>query len=532
MKCAQLSKIIVFCFVLFLHNFSFAQSADQLQLDKLRKAISSIEAFYVDSVDMEKLVEDAIIGALDELDPHSIYMSAEEIHKANESLSGSFYGIGIQFNILNDTIIVVSPISGGPSEKVGIMAGDKIVQVNGEEATGKDINTQWVLDHLKGDKGTKVMVSIMRQGETFPIDFEITRGKIPIYSMDAAFMLDDKTGYIKINRFAATTMSELLDAMSDLKDQEMTQLVLDLRGNSGGYLSTAIHMVDQFLESGKTIVYTEGLYSPKNESKSSFRGGWKHGKLVVLIDEGSASASEIVSGAIQDWDRGLIIGRRSFGKGLVQRPMDLPDGSVIRLTIARYYTPSGRCIQKSYENGQDEYADDLAERYKHGELYHKDSIHLDSDEIYYTAAKRKVYGGGGIMPDIFVPLDTTFNSKYYTNLFRKGVINRFTLSYIDLHRDQLNKDFPTLQVFKAEFDTDQDFMGELVAFAQQNEVPMDEEGYKKSEVMIKSQLKALIARNLFGISAYYECISDKDNAIQKALEVLNNTTFDELKIHY
>ncbi|MFA6923371.1 MAG: S41 family peptidase [Bacteroidales bacterium] len=493
-------------------------------------ALKCINAYYVDSTKPGKLTEYAIMGMLKELDPHSAYLSKEEIKEANEPLQGSFDGIGVQFQILNDTIFVVAVITGGPSEKLGILSGDKIVKIEGEDATGMKVNNSWVLKKLRGTKGTIVKVGISRRGEKNILDFNITRDKIPIYSVDAAFMATSETGYIKLERFATTSINEFNNALTKLKEKGAKNLILDLRGNSGGYLNTAVELADEFIERNKTIVYTEGLNSSRQYYKSTSKGNFKNGKLIVLIDEGSASASEIVSGAIQDWDRGLIIGRRSFGKGLVQRPFDLTDGSVIRLTTARYYTPTGRCIQKSYKQGVDKYFEDIAKRVEKRELYNSDSIHFPDSLKYYTPGKRLVYGGGGIMPDIFIPLDTSESSKYLTDLYRKGVFNQFTLEYVYNNKKELLEKYPSIEVFKKNFNVDDDFLKTFIKYAEKKEVKKDDKGIKTSERVIVTQIKALFARNLFDMSAYFEVVSDVDKTFQKAIDVLQDNTFRKMKI--
>ena len=387
-----------------------AQSKAQMNAQKLGTTLYLIENFYVDTANLDKVTEDAIIAALKELDPHSAYISKKDVEKTNEPLVGSFEGIG-----------------------------DQIIKIDGEDAFGKKIDNDYVQKRLRGKKGTKVTVSVKRGSDPELIDFEITRDKIPLNSINAAYMLDNHVGYIKLDRFAQESNQEFMEAFNKLQAQGMESLIFDLRGNTGGYLNTAIELVDQFLTENKLIVFTEGIHSPRQEWRSKKNGLYTAGKLVVLIDEGSASASEILSGAIQDHDRGVVIGRRSFGKGLVQRPFNLPDGAVIRLTTSRYHTPSGRCIQRPYENGVEDYAKEMEKRLKNGEYYHADSIHFPDSLKYKTDGGRTVYGGGGIMPDIFIPVDTAYNSKLYTNLVRKGALNRFTTDYALKHRDAILK---------------------------------------------------------------------------------------------
>jgi len=502
---------------------TFAQSKDsKLEIQKIATVMQIIDFAYVDSVDLAKVVDDAINNSLKELDPHSAYIPKDEVEKTNEPLEGSFEGIGVTFQLYEDTILVIAPVQGGPSEKVGIMAGDKIVKINGENATGEDINNQWVMDRLRGDKGTKVDVTIARKGKKDLIDFTITRDKIPLNSIDATFMLDDKIGYIKLNRFSKTSADEFGESVAQLQAVGMQDLVLDLRGNSGGYLGIAIELADEFLSFGKLIVYTEGIKSPRQDFDATPLGHFESGRLVVLIDEGSASASEIVSGAVQDWDRGLIMGRRSFGKGLVQRPFSLPDGSVIRLTTARYYTPSGRSIQKPYTNGQEEYAKDLYNRYKHGELIYADSIKFPDSLKYSTRNGRTVYGGGGIMPDVFIPWDSTWFSDYYADIRRGGLINRFSLQYVDENRIHLLERYPDLKSFKTSFVVDDEFLKPFFDLAAQDSLLFDEAGWQSSGTLIRYQIKAMIARNLWDTSSYYEIMWDIDEAILQAKEVLED----------
>lgn len=520
-----ISPVFLLPFLALLIGFPEArgQSAEAKQeIQKIATVLQIIDFAYVDSVELGSVVEDAIVSSLKELDPHSAYIPKEEVERTNEPLEGSFEGIGVTFQLYKDTIMVIAPVEGGPSEKLGIMAGDKIVKINGEDATGKEITNQWVMDRLRGTKGTTVHVDISRKGRKDMLLFTIVRDKIPLNSIDASFMLDDQIGYIKLNRFSKTSSEEFASSVKSLKSEGMKDLVLDLRGNSGGYLGIAIELADELLPFGKLIVYTEGLKSPRQEFDATPLGDFETGRLVVLIDEGSASASEIVSGAVQDWDRGLIMGRRSFGKGLVQRPFNLPDGSMVRLTTARYYTPSGRSIQKPYENGQEEYAKDLYNRFKHGELVYADSIKFPDSLKFTTQNGRMVYGGGGIMPDIFIPWDSTWYSDYYADLRRKGIVNRFTLQYVDDQRSQLLSRYPDLKSFKSDFEIDQDLLDGFLEMAARDSVEFDEEGWKSSGDLIKYQLKAMIARNLWDVSAYYQIMWDMDDAILQAREVLIN----------
>jgi carboxyl-terminal processing protease len=502
------------------------------QMNKLVSLYQLIDYAYIDSVEFDKLVDNAIIQTLKELDPHSSYIPKKELERAEEPLRGSFEGIGITFQLFNDTILVVGPIPGGPSDLLGIMAGDKIIKINDTVAWGDKVNNQYVMDHLRGKKGTPVDVSIYRKGRSGLIEYSIIRDKIPINSIDAVFMASPDIGYIKLNRFARTSLDEFKEAMVELRAEGMENLILDLRGNTGGYLGTAVDIADQFLQGASMIVYTEGLKAPMQKYRATPGGEFTNGKLVVLIDEGSASASEIVAGAVQDWDRGLIIGRRSFGKGLVQRPFPLPDGSAIRLTTSRYYTPTGRSIQKPYDHGTEDYYMDVYNRMKHGELVHADSIKFPDSLKYYTPANRVVYGGGGIMPDIFIPWDSTWISDYYTDLRRKGVLNQFTVQYVNDHREEILTDFPEVEDYIAGFELNKAFMEEFFAFGEEMEVPFDKEGYETSGEWLRTQIKAWMARNLWDVSASYQVFSEMDDGFIKAQEVLNDESlFDDLKIH-
>ncbi|MCQ2305699.1 MAG: S41 family peptidase [Bacteroidales bacterium] len=520
------NRLLLTAFIISLVGFSTAQnqkpSKAQLNAQKFATTMYLIDNFYVDTANSDKLVEEAIVAVLKELDPHSAYISKKDVEKANEPLVGSFEGIGVTFQLIRDTITVISPTAGGPSEKVGIMTGDKFIKIDGEDAFGKKVNNEYVQKHLRGKKGSKVTVSVMRGSDPELIDFEIIRDKIPLNSINAAFMLNDQIGYIKLDQFARDSDEEFKKAFAKLSSQGMKSLVFDLRGNTGGFLSTAIELVDEFLTEDKLIVFQEGLHQPRQEWRSTSNGLFTKGNLVVLIDEGSASASEILSGAIQDHDRGVVIGRRSFGKGLVQQPKSLPDGSIIRLTTARYHTPTGRCIQRPYEKGVEDYYKEMTKRLENGEYFHADSIHFPDSLKYKTDGGRIVYGGGGIMPDIFIPIDTSFNSKLYTNLVRKGALNRFTTDYALQHRDEMLKKYADFAQFNKEFTVGDDLIAGLKKAGEDNKVEWNDEEFARSEKFIRLQVKALIARNVYEMQQYYEVMLAEDNGVQKAIEILSN----------
>ena len=449
--CTLITLFLLGCIHLQAQNEQ-AQKQAQTPLRKLQLAEFAIANLYVDKVNEEKLVEDAIRGMLEKLDPHSAYSNAEEVKKMNEPLQGNFEGIGVQFNMVEDTLFIIQPVSGGPSAKVGILAGDRIITVNDTTIAGVKMSREEIMRRLRGPKGTHVKLGINRNGFNELLSFDVVRDKIPLHTIDATYLIRKGIGYIRISSFGATTHKEFTDAITELKKQGMKDLILDLQGNGGGYLNAAVDIANEFLEANELIVYTEGLRSPRREFKAKGDGKLRKGKVVVLIDEYSASASEIVTGAIQDWDRGQVVGRRSFGKGLVQRPLDLPDGSMIRLTTARYYTPSGRCIQKPYDDKK-KYKEDLNERFKKGEFIHADSIHFP-DSLKYKTRKleRTVYGGGGIMPDYFIPLDTTRYNKYHRDLAAKGSIINTCLRYIDNNREELDKRYKDFDIYQKEFE--------------------------------------------------------------------------------
>lgn len=487
---------------------------------KINNLLDYIEEQYVDSINKKQLVEKTVSSMLKSLDPHSDYIPAEEFQQVNESLQGNFEGIGIEFNIYNDTIRVITPIIGGPSEKLGIKAGDKVIKVDGKTVAGINISNKEVFNKLRGEKGSIVKVTILRSGVKKPIDFDIVRDEIPLYSIDVSYMVKPGIGYIKISRFAGTTYDEYLKAFNDLSRQGMKKLILDLRGNPGGFLKAAVDITDEFLMNGLQIVYTEGRANPKKIYKASSRGSFENNPLVILIDEGSASASEIVAGAAQDNDRATIVGRRSFGKGLVQDQLDLPDGSAIRLTVARYYTPTGRCIQKPYTEDKEAYYNEELERYNHGELINADSSKQDKSKQFVTPGGKIVYGGGGIMPDVFVSLDTAKYTPYVNRAFYAGVINLFAFDYCDKNRAQLLKAFDASK-FVSNFSLSESAMNEFFTFAKNKKVEGSADELQKSKTNLKQLLKALIGRNLFDKDAYYPIINETDNSIKKAVEILN-----------
>lgn len=490
------------------------------QYNKIEEILHYISEQYVDTINDKQLVEKTITTMLQNLDPHSSYLTAEELQANNEPLQGNFEGIGIEFNIVEDTIRVLSAIAGGPSERVGIQAGDKIVEVEGKKVAGIKITNKDVLAKLKGAGGTKVKVGILRRGKTKLQNFTITRGTIPIFSVDVSYMITPKTGYIKISRFASDTYNEYLQAFKKLQQQGMKQLIIDLRGNGGGYLNTAVSIADEFLPKGKEIVYTIGKARPRADYKATEKGDFEDGKLVILIDDGSASASEILAGAMQDNDRATIVGRRSFGKGLVQEQSEFSDGSAMRLTIARYYTPTGRSIQKTYSHGVEDYYKEEYNRYSSGELENQDSIKINDTLKYTTPGGKIVYGGGGIIPDVFVPIDTTGRSHYLAEVMYNGLINDFAFDYADKQRAKLKERYQSVESFTNGFTISPVIFNDFVAYSQKNGVKPNEKQVKISEHLIKLQLKALIARNIWNNSGFYPVLQKDDNVLNKALELL------------
>jgi len=501
---------------------SAQESVQQNQL-KFGRLLRLVDSYYVDSANIDKLTEKAIVHLLSELDPHSVYMSKDEVDKMNEPLVGNFEGIGISFNIFKDTLLVTTTIAGGPSEKVGLRAGDRIVEVDGKIIAGKGIKNSDVFDMLRGNKGTTVNLKVLRKNTLGLLDFSIIRDKIPIYSLDASYMINESTGLIKLNKFSATTTEEFISAMKDLKKQNIKNLILDLRGNGGGYLKSAIEISEQFLNNNDLVVYTSGLNESKREYRATASGEFKKGNLVVLIDENSASASEIVAGAVQDWDRGIIIGRRSFGKGLVQKPYYLTDGSMVRLTTANYYTPSGRCIQKPYEEGLTEYRKETENRYSNGEMFNADSIVFSDTLKYKTLLNgRTVHGGGGVMPDIFVPMDTSIYFRYINKLQRNNIIYNYTLEYIDKNREVLKSNYPDFKKFETKFEVSEEIISEIVENGVKDGIEKDEESLAFTKNDIKKQVKALLARDLYSRDDFYKVFYKDDESVLEALKVLKN----------
>jgi carboxyl-terminal processing protease len=485
------------------------------QTNKIDAVLRLIEEQYVDTVDKVELTESLIPEILKNLDPHTVYIPAEDVKEANQELEGNFGGIGVQFSIQNDTVMVISVVPGGPSEKVGIIPGDRIIAVNDSVIAGKGIDSDEVVGMLRGELGTKVKVGILRRDRKGLLDFEITRGSIPVTSVEVGYMITDSIGYVKVSRFARNTYQEFLTALARLKAYNCQNLIVDLRGNSGGYLDIAISMINEFLPKGSLIVYTEGKASPRQDVYANGLGSCKDMRLTVLIDEFSASASEIFAGAIQDNDRGLIVGRRSFGKGLVQQPFNLPDGSSIRLTVARYYTPSGRGIQKPYTNGVEDYHRDIIARFQHGEFFERDSIEFDTSLEFYTVNGRKVFGGGGVMPDVFVPRDTSGFSDYYFKIRDRALMYQFALKYSDDNRIQLQR-FETVEALEHHLDKE-NVLARLIKYAADNGIEYDEKGFRQSKNLMGTELKAYIARNILDNMGFYPIIAQVDEILKVAV---------------
>jgi len=492
----------------------------QSSLQKFRQLIDYIENDYVDSVNTEELLEESIGQMLDKLDPHTIYIPPQDRELAESQLRASFDGIGVEFNLLRDTLYVVTPLSGGPSEKAGIISGDKIVKVDGKNIAGIGMSNREVFDLLRGPRGTEVKISVMRKGKSDLLDFDLKRNAIPQFSVDAGYMVDNEIGYIKVNKFAENTYAEFKTALEKLKSQGMTKLILDLQNNGGGYMSAAINMCDELLSEGKLIVSQKGQGTKyDSEARATERGIFEEGAVTVLMNEGSASASEIVAGALQDNDRALIIGRRSFGKGLVQLPFDLSDGSELRMTIARYYTPSGRSIQKPYDEGQEAYASDYDQRFTSGELFSQDSINFDESLAYETEGGRKVYGGGGIMPDYFVALDTTYNTAYVNRLFNSNSIKEFTLDYRDGNQ-WLNE--WSAEKFTSEFDVTEEMLNKVVEIGKANGVPFRAKDFKKSKPFLAFLIKAQLARDIYDDNAFFKIYNQTNEIYLQAIELFRN----------
>lgn len=504
-------------------QYSRSNSASRQQ-QKLLMVENIVNNLYVDNVDEEKIVENAVRGILENLDPHSSYSTKEETTSSQETMQGSFSGIGIQFNMQKDTLYVVQTIAGGPSEKVGILPGDRFIAVDDSIIAGRKLKNTDIMKRLRGPKGTKVNIKVKRGSNAELLEFRITRDDIPLNSIDAVYMADGKTGYIRLSRFAATSYKEFKDAITKLKKQGMQQLILDLTDNGGGYMQIAAQIANEMLNRGNLIVYTHGRKSPRQNLNADGSGTFRTQKVVVMINQFSASASEILSGAVQDWDRGVVVGRRSFGKGLVQREFLLPDSSSFRLTIARYYTPSGRNIQKPYVKGdREDYDKDIIDRYNHGELQSADSIHF-ADSLKHTTLRlhRTVYGGGGIMPDVFVPLDTTQYTDYHRRLVAKGIIPQFALRYVDKNRADLKAQYPDAQKFIKEFTVTDEMLNNLVDTGKAEKVDFDKSQFAKSKEMLRTFVKAAIANDLFSTGAYFQIVNEQNDIYKEALSIIND----------
>jgi len=524
-KNIRMTKLFVFTFILAVFGV-FAQQNPLSTSLKFKEVIDQIERNYVDPVDTKKLTETAIVALLEKLDPHSTYIPAEEAQEAQSQINGSFVGIGIRFQIVKDTLMVVATIPGGPSEKLGIQAGDQIVEVDGISIAGVGLKNNEVRSKLMGEMGSKVQVKVLRK-KSNALNFNIKRDKIPIFSVDAFYMIDKENGYIKLNSFSRSTVEEVQAALKSLKKQGMKNLIFDLQGNGGGLLDAARGVADEFIAGDKLLVYSIGRSQPRSDLTADRKGLWEKGGLIVLTDEYTASASEIVSGAIQDWDRGLIVGRRTFGKGLVQRPTPLSDGSELRITIARYYTPTGRFIQKPYQDVET-YRKDLTQRYLNGEFQHADSIKLPDSLKFYTKVKnRLVYGGGGIMPDVFVALDTSDVTDFYSSLIRGGHVNSYSLDFVNNNREMLKKTYPDINKFIKDFTMDQVRMDDFFAYVLKEDpkLTLDEEAYKVSGHAIRTRLKSNIAQDLFGYSESYQIFNDLNEVVQKATLLFKDKSY-------
>ncbi|MDR2684678.1 MAG: S41 family peptidase [Prevotellaceae bacterium] len=519
-----MKKTVFFSIFCIFPQLIFGQIAlSSTQFKKLNYTIYAIKNLYVDTVNEVQLVDNAIVGMLEKLDPHSVYITAKEAKSANEQIQGSFEGVGIQFQMFRDTLLVMQTIPNCPAEKVGIVLGDKIIRVDSINIAGNHTPTSRIMQLLRGKRGTKVGVRVVRQNVPQPIDFVVTRDKIPLYSVEAAYEIAPEVGYIKINNFSATTIDEYKKAFAELNTKKIKHLIIDLQSNGGGLLDAATDLLSEFLPKNSMLVYTKGEHLQKMEYKAEKTGDFQKGDLVVLVDEYSASASEIVSGALQDWDRAVIVGRRTFGKGLVQRGLNLEDGSLIRLTVSKYYTPSGRNIQKPYNSGKEKYYQELVERIKHGELQNADSINFPDSLKYKTLTlKRTVYGGGGIMPDVFVPLDTTRFTNYHRNIIAKGVFNQTMIEYIENEKANIKNAFQTFENYNQTFVVPDELLQKLVENATNAKIELNAAQYEKSKALITLQIKAFIARSVWQNADYYKIMNTQDPIILKALEVLKN----------
>lgn len=490
---------------------------------KIGQILRIINEAYVDTVNIDSIEEVAIEELLTQLDPHSVYIPARDLQQANEGLEGNFEGVGIEFSILDDTIMVANVLKDGPASKVGILPGDRIIKVDTTNVAGVGIKNEQVFKLLRGNAGTKVLVQLFRPDGKRKLAINISRGQIPIYSVDAALMLNNQTGYIKIERFAASTHQEFLEALEKLQTKQMKNLILDLRNNPGGYLSAATDIADEFLNDKKLIVYTEGRTQRRVEYRAENPGSFEAGKLIILIDEGSASASEIVSGAVQDWDRGVILGRRSFGKGLVQEPFQLSDGSAVRLTVSRYYTPAGRCIQKDYTEGVEAYEHEISNRYEYGEVSDETKQRIKDSTVYKTDKGRKVYGGGGIMPDVFVAVDTSYINHFYAAIFEQSLLSRFTYNYMDANRKKLTSTYQNAGTFNASFLVSNDLWNSFVSYIKLNSTTdFTTQEINQSEKHVRLLIKAMIARQVWRDEGYYTVLSSEDKMIRKAIETFSS----------
>lgn len=520
---------------MFLFLFFLISLKGNAQIDggiKFAKLLSWLESYYVDTVNIEALTDKAIVELLQKLDPHSSYATREEVEELNEPLKGNFDGVGITFSVFRDTIMVLTPMAGGPSEKAGIKAGDRIIKIDNQNVAGIGVKSDDVFSKLRGKKGSTVELTVKRKEAHNLLSFVVTRDKIPIHSVEAYYKVDNNIGYIKLSRFSSNTISEFREALAKLKKEKVNSLILDLSGNGGGFLDVAITLADEFLDKQKLILYTQGNHSPKKEYTTSGKGNFEKGRLVVIIDESSASASEILAGAIQDWDRGILIGRRSFGKGLVQRPLMFPDGSMVRLTVARYYTPTGRLIQKSYSNGYKDYSKDLLRRVTNGELLNESKNHFGDTTRYYTLEKKRiVYGGGGIMPDIFVPLDTSSYKKELRTIISRGIINRFVIDYIDRNRETLTKKYRSFDSYFNKFPGEEPLLEQFKKLYETENANKELDISDDAGKYLLTIIKAYIARDIWGNSEFYQVLNQTEDEFLSALDVLENWQSYLTKLH-